>query len=169
MLPDRSRNCLETHWSDQRFSEDLVAASDQAISQLVTETAAPALDLVGYSGGGSLAVLLAARRQDVRSLRTVAGNLDHQEFSRYHRVSPLSGSLNPLDVAGKVALNPQLHFVGRQDDTVPERITERFLAALPAPNCAEKVEVEEADHTNGWLAQWPALLQRQLPCATKPE
>lgn len=169
MLPDRGRNCQETHWSDQRFSEEMVTAIDQAISELVAETAAPALDLVGYSGGGALAVLVAARRQDVRSLRTVAGNLDHQEFSRYHRVSPLSGSLNPIDVAEKVALIPQLHFVGRQDDTVPERITERFLAALPAPNCAGKVEVAEADHANGWLAQWPGLLQRQLPCAAKPE
>lgn len=169
MLPDRGRGCQESYWSDQRYAEEMVAAIDQAISQLVAETAAPTLDLVGYSGGGALAVLVAARRHDVRSIRSVAGNLDPPEFCRYHRVTPLSGSLNPIDSAGQVAPIPQLHFVGSKDDTVPGRIVERFMAALPVPNCAAMVEVEEADHLNGWLAQWPWLLRQPLPCAGNPE
>lgn len=169
MRPERGRGCQEGYWSDQRYAEEIVAAIDQAISQLVAETSAPSLDLVGYSGGGALAVLVAARRDDVRSLRSVAGNLDPAEFCRYHEVTPLSGSLNPIDSAGQVARIPQLHFVGAKDETVPGRIVERFLAALPAPHCAAKVEVEEADHIDGWLAQWPALLQQELPCAAKPE
>lgn len=168
MLPGRGRSCREDYWSDQRFSEEMVAALDQAISQLVTETAAPGLDLVGYSGGGALAVLVAARRTDVHSLRTVAGNLDHWEFSRYHGVSPLTGSLNPIDLAEKVASIPQSHFVGREDETVPARIAERFLAALPAQNCAEAVTVAGTTHADGWLTQWPALLRHPLPCTTKP-
>lgn len=165
MRPERSRGCQESYWSDQRYAEEIVAAIDQAISQLVSETSAPSLDLVGYSGGGALAVLVAARRHDVRTLRSVAGNLDPAEFCRYHRVTPLRGSLNPIDSAGQTALIPQLHLVGGKDETVPGRIVERFLASLPATNCAAKLEVEEAGHVNGWLAKWPLLLQQQLPCA----
>lgn len=164
MQTGRGRACTESHWADQRFSGEMVTAIDQAISQLAAESAAPSLDLVGYSGGGTLAVLVAARRHDVRSLRTVAGNLDPEEFCRHHRVSPLHGSLTPLASAAEVAAIPQLHFVGGRDDTVPARIAEGFLNTLPSPNCARLELVPEAGHRDGWLARWPELLRRQFPC-----
>jgi len=68
------RFCERAYWTDRRYAEEVVAALDQAIDQLVDQVNAPAVHLVGFSGGGGLVVLLAARRSDVASLRTVAGN-----------------------------------------------------------------------------------------------
>jgi pimeloyl-ACP methyl ester carboxylesterase len=61
------------------------------------------LTLVGYSGGGTIAVLLAARRSDVAEVITVAANLDVGYWTQRDGLSPLTGSLDP---AGG---NPRLH------------------------------------------------------------
>ncbi|GAB2181920.1 hypothetical protein DLREEDagrD3_21430 [Denitratisoma sp. agr-D3] len=45
------------------------------------------LTLVGYSGGA--AALLAARCSDVVRLVTIAGNLDHRAWTRYHHITTL--------------------------------------------------------------------------------
>lgn len=55
------------------------------------------LTLVGYSGGAAVAALLATRRNDVARLVTVDGNLDHRAWTAHHRVTPLTGSLNPAE------------------------------------------------------------------------
>ncbi|MBF0128076.1 MAG: alpha/beta hydrolase, partial [Magnetococcales bacterium] len=83
-------------WTLGRFSEEVVQAMDLALTDLKKKARAPRLHLVGYSGGGAIAALLAARRADIASLRTLAGNLDHAAFTRFHKVTPLSKSLNPL-------------------------------------------------------------------------
>lgn len=88
--------CSETYWTDRRFAEEVVAATSSAIDRLLRP--GQRIHLVGYSGGGAVAALVAARRHDVVSLRTVAGNLDHAEVNRIHRVSPMNGSLNAAEM-----------------------------------------------------------------------
>ena len=46
------------------------------------------LELIGYSGGAAVAVLLAARRNDVKIIRTVARDLNHELMSEYHHTTP---------------------------------------------------------------------------------
>ena len=41
------------------------------------------IHLIGYSGGGAIAVLTASRREDVLSVRTIAANLDHSAHELY--------------------------------------------------------------------------------------
>lgn len=158
--------CGPDLWSSARFGEETVAGVDRAIDLILAATKASRLNLIGYSGGGALAVLVAARREDVVSLRTIAGNLDHRKFTSYHRISPLSDSLNPIDVATAVERIPQLHFVGEEDDIVPGVITEGFLARQTPDRCAEMVRVEGVRHHQGWPTAWPELLSRPLPCSS---
>ena len=150
-------------WTGARFSEAVIAAFDQAIDTLKIQFGAQRIHLVGYSGGAAVAVLVAARRNDIASLRTVAGNLDHVELHARHKVSQLPDSLNPVDYAGQVSHIPQLHFIGLSDTVIPPGIAQNFLNRPGAGNCAQIITVQ-ATHSTGWKEQWPRLLATPFPC-----
>src|SRR5262245_47741315 len=60
--------CDASLWAGARFSERAVAMMDAALGHLAQATGARQIALVGYSGGGTMAALLAARRLDVECL-----------------------------------------------------------------------------------------------------
>ncbi|NWB46007.1 alpha/beta hydrolase family protein [Pseudomonas gingeri] len=162
-----SPRCDKAYWTQKRFAEEVVVAMNQAVSHFALQVPGQRIHLVGYSGGAALAVLIAARRSDVASLRTVAGNLDHAEVNRLHHVSAMPESLNAIDVAPHVALIPQLHFSGADDSVVPPVIAQRFVSAA-ASRCAQSQIVPGMSHESDWARLWPALLKIPLRCAMGP-
>jgi len=160
-VPAANPRCGIAYWTDKRFAPEVIAATDAAIDRMVGS--GTRINLVGYSGGGAVAVLVAARRRDVISIRTVAGNLDHDEVNRIHQVSPMPGSLNAIDVAPQLASIPQLHFSGADDDTVPPAIADRFRAAAGG-RCVKSLVVPGASHESGWPERWPGLLAMRPSC-----
>ncbi len=154
------RCCEESPWTRARFSETTVAATDEAIGRLGNRPVA----LVGYSGGGTIALLIAQRRTNISSIRTVAGNLDPLGFITHHKVSPLTGSLDPLPKAAMLAKIPQLHFSGGKDTIVPSALAENYLAYLPQNHCARLEILPEQNHHDGWESRWAGLLATPLPC-----
>ncbi len=157
-------HCGPAYWSDKRFSEEVVASMNEAVDQLKRQADATAIHLIGYSGGGAVAVLVAARRNDVASLRTIAGNLDHEAVNRANGVSLLRGSLNALDYAQKVASIPQEHLVGGKDKIVPPLIAKKFAKKANNPACIKITEVPNATHESGWIEVWPQYLHRTPAC-----
>ncbi len=153
------RNCVYQLWTSARFSEPVVAELDSALDELLKQTHAKKLRLIGFSGGGALAVLLAARRDDVVSLVTVAGNLDHAAWTSMHGVSPLVDSLNPIDCAQKVQDIEQLHIVGSGDAIIPPSIARRFVKAMPNPKSARVVVIDGMGHHDDWTAALPYINQ----------
>ena len=151
--------CRSEYWTDSRFSEKVVSSMNEAINHIKLASGAKEIHLVGYSGGAAIAVLLAARRDDIASLRTIAGNLDPEAVNRHHGVTPLKNSLNPMDVASQLSDLPQRHFVGGQDKTVPVFAAENFVRKLGDYHCAEIILVNEVDHTTGWTERWAELLE----------
>ncbi|WP_286977707.1 alpha/beta hydrolase [Pseudomonas sp.] len=156
--------CSSAYWTGKRYSEDVVAAMNQAVSHFAA--AGQAVNLVGYSGGGALAVLIAARRSDVASIRTVAGNLDHAAVNRLHGVSAMPESMNAIDVAQQVAAIAQLHFSGSDDQVVPPGIAKRFVTATNN-SCASHIVVPKMSHESDWAQRWPALLAITPTCRAK--
>lgn len=154
--------CNVDYWTDKRFSEEVISSVNQALNKLLDNNQNAKINLIGYSGGGGVAVLVAARRSDVVSIRTVAGNLDHVELHRINKVSQLSGSLNAIDEAKKVATIPQLHFIGTEDEIVTPAIAQKFQKASGDTKCIHLKMIENATHETGWTEIWPSLLN-QLP------
>ena len=150
-------------WTDRRFSSQAVDVMNDALTQFVQRYPGVQLELVGYSGGGNIAALLAARRGDVRSLRTVAGNLDVAYVNALHRVSPMPQALSAIDVAPQLAALPQVHFTGAQDTTVPASVAKRYQQAADS-RCVKVIEVPGMDHGSDWAARWPALLTSPPDC-----
>lgn len=152
------RSCNPHDWTDQRYAPRIVAAIDLAVESLRAAAGSEQVELVGFSGGGALAVLVAARRNDIAAIRTVAGNLDIEAFAATHRISPLTGSLNPRDAAAAVADIPQLHLVGADDPVVPPLLAESFQTGLPHRRCSRSRVVEGVAHQSGWAERWRELL-----------
>lgn len=154
--------CHPRYWSSHRFAPEVIAATGAVLDAALARFGGRGVDLVGYSGGGAIAALLAARRSDVHSLRTVAGTLDHAAVSRLHGVTPLGGSLNPMDEVRRLRGLPQVHFSGAADTIVPPAIAAAFATA--AGPCARAVTVPGADHGDGWASRWPRLLAEAPRC-----
>lgn len=154
-------NCSQSYWTDKRFASDVIAAMDNAVTRYAARVPMQNINLVGYSGGGAVAVLIASRRQDVASLITVAGNLDHEAVNRKHKVALMPMSLNAIDYVSQIKQIPQLHFSGSADKIVPTEITRTFVNKVGT--CARLHIVEGLSHEGDWGAQWPSLVSKTLP------
>jgi len=151
--------CTPGYWTGARYGEEVIAAMDQALSKLKNAhgDADEGIVLIGYSGGGTVAALLAARRKDVRALITLAANLDHVAWTRGHGDSPLKGSLNAADVAARLRLLPQRHFAGGKDRVVPLAVLRSYLRRMGGDDTSLRV-IPDFDHHCCWLRAWPAML-----------
>lgn len=161
------KNCNPDVWTHSRYSKQAVQATSEAIDFYKSKfklTNRDKIHLIGYSGGGGIAALVAAIRQDVKSLITVAADLDTAAMQAYHHTTHLTNSENPLDVAEKINNIPQCHFSGELDKTVPPHIAGGFIKKMTIPNCAEQFIQPKANHYQGWIEHWPLLINQKLKC-----
>jgi dienelactone hydrolase len=150
-------SCNSRYWTDARFAAEVVAATDAAIDLIEQRFAARSLTLVGYSGGGAVAVLVAARRRDVTRLITVAGNLDTTAWVGLHHLVPLTGSENPADNVSTLRGIAQTHLVGERDANVTPDLVGAFAALFPLNERPRVTVVPGFDHHCCWADQWPML------------
>ena len=158
--------CPDKYWTTGTAAPEVIAAYDQALNDLKTRYQVTGFNLIGYSGGAAVAVLVAAKRTDVLSIRTVAGNTDYAAFSAVHEVSPISDSIDPVSVAVTISRIPQQHFIGGKDKIVPHDIFDGWKQASGASACVHATVRPENTHNKGWAEEWPALLD--IPVSCKP-
>ena len=167
---ETSRNCRAELWTIARYSEEVVESMNEALDRVKADARASTLDLVGYSGGGAIAALLAARRNDIASLVTIAAPLDSKAFTDYHHVTPLYESLDPLTIAGRIALLPQIHYSGGEDEIVPPMIAANFIRHMPADGCAQQIVLPDMNHHADWASRWRELAAHRPSCpADRPK
>ncbi|SMR78384.1 alpha/beta hydrolase [Marinobacterium sediminicola] len=152
-------DCSSRYWLGERFSPEVIHSYNLALDELKRRQGAQSLTLIGYSGGGAIAALLAARRQDVDGLVTVAGNLDTEYWTRYHRITPLQGSLNPADEVQVLKHVRQWHFVGSDDQIIPPTMVQQFVDRFPGSMKPGFEIVPGYSHHCCWDKNWPALLR----------
>lgn len=162
----RAKPCPAQYWTSKRFAPEVILSFNQAINQLKQEHQLGELELIGYSGGAAVAALLAAQRDDVISLRTVAGNIDIDAFSELHNVSKTPLSLNPAEKAYKLKGLPQMHFIGKKDSIVPAAIFKSYerKAGASKSQCINSQIVYGVSHEKGWEAAWPKLIAPPPAC-----
>jgi hypothetical protein len=88
-----NEKCREKHWTTHRYAPEIIDSFHYVLDHIKSETNITQFDLIGFSGGANIAGLLATTRKDVKSIRTVAGNVDNIFFTRYHNVSAMPYSL----------------------------------------------------------------------------
>lgn len=117
-----SNSCNYEYWTNRRFSQEIINSFDEVLNILKNEKSIEKFNLIGFSGGGTLATLLASKRDDIKNLLTIAGNLDIEKWVKLHKISPLEGSLNPSDFTSSLEFTKQYHLIGKDDTVVPKDI-----------------------------------------------
>ena len=158
-----NNNCAKEYWTDKRFSKNIIASYQDAFNQLA-KINKNGFNLIGFSGGANIAGLLAAKRNDILSLRTVAGNIDNDFFTKFHHVSHMPLSLNMADYATQLSHIPQYHFIAEKDNVVPIDIFQSYKQKIESSNCIQYAIVPDTTHLDGWKNIWQTLLQQPLRC-----
>jgi hypothetical protein len=161
---DREGNCPRKYWTTHRYAPEVLRSYSALLDRLKADRGWQRIELVGYSGGATLALLMARGRGDVHAIRTVAGNLDIDAHSRHHKVSMMPESLNPANYAQDYAAMPQYHFIGGDDPIVPRPIADSFMRKMADPRCARVETIDGVTHGKGWIDRWPHLLRKTMPC-----
>jgi len=162
---NKEEACPDLYWTTGSAAPEVIVAYQQALDGLKARYHVTGFNLIGYSGGAAIAVLAAAGRQDVLSIRTVAGNTDYAAFSAVHAVSPMKDSIDPVSVAAGVSHVPQLHFIGGKDKVVPESVFNGWNQASGESSCIHSKIIVGNDHVKGWAEAWPELLAVPVLCA----
>jgi pimeloyl-ACP methyl ester carboxylesterase len=155
-------NCRPAVWTDRRFSRETIDSMSSALDALKQRFRVEQFELVGYSGGAAVALILAGERDDVFQLQTIAGNVDPVAWVRAKGLSPLSGSLDPLDYSAKLRTVPQRHFVGSADEVIAPSLVRGYARKVRA-QCLEIIEVS-ATHHDGYIAAWAASSNQPISC-----
>jgi dienelactone hydrolase len=155
--PTQPPQCAEALWTSRRYSDEVVASMSTAARAFIAEHHFDHVLLVGYSGGGTLAALMARDLPHVTGLVTIAGNLDPDAWARLHGYLPLQGSRNPALEPPLPAHLKQWYLVGQRDTNVPAAATARYLERVPP----ERVwSYAQFDHKCCWTRQWPSIFAK---------
>lgn len=145
--------CSSDVWTGARYSREVVESLAAAIQSVANETGAREIVLIGYSGGGALAILVAERTQHVAAVLTLVANLDVDAWTQLHGYLPLSTSLNPA-VSDVPHPWRELHLSGGQDAIVPAATTAAYFKKYPQ---AEQRIFAEYGHVCCWVEEWPRI------------
>lgn len=150
--------CEEKYWTSHRFSKEVINSFDEVLNILKKEYKNSTFTLVGYSGGGAVASLVASKRDDINMLVTVAGNLDIEKWTSMYNLSPLDGSLNPADFSQKLQNINQYHLIGKEDKVIPKDI---FLSYYSKFEKKDKIKYGyfEANHECCWEEIYKSFLK----------
>lgn len=147
-------NCDKSLWTSARYSTEVITSLSDALTELKTRFNVKDFVLIGHSGGGSLAILVADLRADIAAVVTLAANLDHAHWTGVKHFSALKDSKN----AARVALKPEVlrwHFAGLRDQQVPIEVIKR---AVQADRHAQLTVLPDADHHCCWHGIWHKTL-----------
>jgi pimeloyl-ACP methyl ester carboxylesterase len=156
--------CSARLWTADRYSAEVLGSLSTVVRQFMTQEGYERVAWFGYSGGGTIAVLLAERFPETRALVTIAANLNTAAWAAYAGHEDLSGSLNP---ASAPPLSPQIqqrHYAGGKDRIVPPTLTAPVASRLGAPLHV----IDNYDHVCCWEQIWPRILDELSGDGTAP-
>lgn len=149
------QSCHPWYWTHGRYGRTVVTSMAATLRQLVSRLKTEQLVLIGYSGGGTLAMLLAPQLDQVTDVVTLAGNLDIETWARHHGYSTLSDSLNPATQDPLPATVRQWHWIGANDQVVPPDLVKQSLQHQSSTHFQV---LKGVDHRCCWEHEWPGLL-----------
>ncbi len=147
--------CNNSLWTSHRYSATVLNSMLDVIKQL--QTGYDSITLIGHSGGGTLAMLLASNIDNISSVITLAGNIDTDAWTKHHGYAALSGSINPAKNPPLTLDIKQIHLLAEQDRVIPADISRQALlkqgnkTVLSYPNF---------NHSCCWSKIWPEILKK---------
>lgn len=148
-------HCENKYWTSHRYSSVVVNSMVSVLNSWLEKNNYKELVFIGFSGGGTLAVLMANKVNITTKVVTVAANLDVTAWSEFHGYRALDNSLNPAE---EVVLNvgiQQFHFAGKEDKVVPAFIIKKYAQSQIS---ARYIERSGKNHVCCWEEEWLKIL-----------
>jgi len=150
----RDQGCDESLWTSGRYSTTVVLSMTSVIRQLVDEQGFEEVKLIGHSGGGALAMLIAPRIPEVTHVVTIAGNLDTDAWTSHHGYTRLYTSLNPATQVDLPEDILQWHLIGGRDSVIPPSIVKGYIRNQKN---ALGSQVQNYSHGCCWESLWEGI------------
>ena len=154
----KESGCNVRVWTAERYSWAAVNSISAVLDKLKYRKHYQHLELIGYSGGATLALIVAAHRNDVRLVRTIAGNLDPHYVNNLHRVTPMPDALTPVHYLERLRTVPQQHLIGADDRVIPPEVFSAYRSKFDDTECIEGRVISGINHQQGWQQRWQELL-----------
>jgi dienelactone hydrolase len=154
--PEDAPRCTPMMWTHRRYSPEVVDSMVAALRRFLASQPYERVVLIGYSGGGTLAWLIAGKLTETVEVVTIIANLDTDAWTTLHGFSPLAGSLNPALQPDLPPSIRQLHYAGCRDENVPPSVLKSFARHHPQ---ARITMIPDFDHRCCWIDRWPELLE----------
>ena len=155
--------CEASLWTSARYSPKVVSSMAAVIKQLIVQHDIKEVKLIGHSGGGTLAMLIAPRVKQVSQVVTIAANLDTLAWTEHHGYSRLYTSLNPTEQPALSQQISQWHFVGGRDSVVPPALVKGYIRNQEN---ALGVSINNFSHSCCWEKIWKQVIQAIRSSAT---
>ena len=147
-----SNNCNKDTWTLSQYSNSVLSGYKSIIEELSMKH--KEIHLVGYSGGAGIAMYLGSiNNQSISSIRTVAGNINHNALTKLLKITNLRNSLNFYPIIKKTNKIPQIHYYGLEDKVVPNKLQISYKNQNADNNCINISPVKAA-HVKGWETFW---------------
>lgn len=152
--------CDPALWTTERYSDAVVSSIAGALESGPAAWHGRPLHLIGYSGGGVIALKLAARLPGVRQVTTLASPLDTDAWTGLHGYTPLAAGQNPALLGTWPPAIRQLHLAGADDKHVPPGINTAFEQRMQVLGAEVRfITLQGYDHRCCWERDWPQLLR----------
>lgn len=151
-----SSNCEYRLWTSARYSATVVDSMVTALNKWLKQHRFQKIVLIGFSGGGTLAVLMAKKLATVTTVVTLAANLDVAAWSQHHGYLMLKDSLSPMNQPILKENIKQLHLAGSEDEKVPPFIIKAY--ANKQKNALFRI-YKGFTHHCCWLKIWSDILK----------
>jgi len=153
-----SAECNKSQWwTTHRYSKEIVNTLTQAINEYSTDT--EGLVIIGFSGGATLATLLAPKLKKLDTLIGINPNLDTDAWVVHHQYTPLYGSLNPREFINEIP--PGLRVIllsGSKDQNIPAELWRKHYQHL---SNVEIINYANFNHSACcWTSVWPSVLEK---------
>ena len=97
--------------------------------------------------------MLTAKLDNITRVITFAGNLDHVEWTNYHKTQALFESLDPLQNKASISKIPQIHFVGEDDDNTTIDLVNKYKNKVGSANI-KIIPISGFSHDSNWPQIW---------------
>lgn len=158
--------CAPSVWTSGRYGDAVVRSMCEAANSLSDRRGALTVGLIGYSGGGAIALAMRACTRGLRSIITIAGNLDVNAWTEYHGYTPLVLPAEGRPANTGSARVTEVHWQCSADRAIPPAITDRYFERHPE---AVRVIVDDCSHDSGWEQYLPQIRANETAAGRRVE
>ncbi|MGB5792908.1 alpha/beta hydrolase [Poseidonibacter sp.] len=150
--------CEKKYWTSHRFSGQIIDSYTETFDKLKRKIGNLSFEIVGYSGGAAIATLISSKRNDIKYIITVAGNLNHKHWTSKKKITPLTHSLNPVNFSYKLEKIKQVHLIGSNDKIIDESNFNSYISYFENTSNIKKIVYKGFSHHNNWEENWNKIL-----------